>query len=317
MPITSAADLVQALSELHLLDQDQLDKINATIQGRSVDARTLARELLKQSLLTTFQINRLFQGRGKELVLGPYLLLEPLGEGGMGQVFKARHQLMNRTVALKVIRNDRLAHPDAVQRFYREIRLVAQLDHPHLVRAHDAAQVGTTHFLVMEFAEGSDLQQLVKKSGPLPVGQACTYIRQAALGLQHVAEHGMVHRDVKPSNIQATAEGWLIKILDLGLARLQTADGIEGGRNDLTQTCSVMGTPDYIAPEQIADPRSVDIRADIYSLGCTFYFLLAGQPPFPNVAWEEKLVNHRKAEPQPIEQLRPEVAPALRRCCAR
>ena len=311
MPITSAADLVQALAEFHLLDQAQLEKVKASIKGRSIDARTLARDLLKQNLLTTFQINRLFQGRGKELVLGPYLLLEPLGEGGMGQVFKARHQIMNRTVALKVIRNDRLSNPEAVQRFYREIRLVAQLDHPHLVRAHDAAQVGTTHFLVMEFAEGTDLHQLVQKSGPLPVGQACTYIRQAALGLQHVSEHGMVHRDIKPSNIQSTAEGRTIKILDLGLARLQTDDGIAGGRNDLTQTCSVMGTPDYIAPEQIADPRSVDIRADIYSLGCTFYFLLAGHPPFPNVAWEEKLVNHRKVEPQPIEQLRPDVVPAL------
>ena len=197
MPITSAADLAQALAEFQLLDQGQLDKVNAAIQKRSADARALGRELIKRGWLTTFQINRLIQGHGKELVLGPYLLLEPLGEGGMGQVFKARHQIMNRTVALKVIRNDRLSNPEAVQRFYREIRLVAQLDHPHLVRAHDAAQIGATPILVMEFAEGTDLHQLVQKSGPLPVGQACTYIRQAALGLQHVSEHGMVHRDIK------------------------------------------------------------------------------------------------------------------------
>ncbi|HWG44795.1 MAG TPA: serine/threonine-protein kinase [Gemmataceae bacterium] len=307
MPITAAADLIDALREYRILDAAQLDKITRAMKGRSPDPRAVARELLKNNWITAFQANQLLQGHGAELVLGPYLLLDRLGEGGMGQVFKARHQLMNRIVAIKVIRKERLAHPDAVERFHREIRMAAQLDHPNLVRAHDASQVGDTHFLVMEYAEGSDLFQLVRKSGPLPVGQACSYIRQAALGLQHASERGLVHRDIKPSNLQVTAQGRTVKVLDMGLARSQTPDGSEQGRPELTQACTIMGTPDYIAPEQIADPRCVDVRADIYSLGCTFYFMLAGRPPFPTTAWEEKLVCHRKVEAQAIEQIRADV----------
>ncbi len=310
MPITGAVDLVDALRELHLLEPAQLEKITRALQGKSPDPRTLARELVKHGWLTTFQANQLLQGRGAELVLGPYVLLERLGEGGMGQVFKARHQLMNRTVAIKVIRKELLAHGDAVERFHREIRLAAQLDHPHLVRAHDAAQVGDTHFLVMEYAEGSDLQSLVQKSGPLPVGQACNYVRQAALGLQHAAERGLVHRDIKPSNLQVTGQGTVLKVLDMGLARSQAADG-QAPAAQLTQARTVLGTPDYMAPEQIVDPRQVDIRADIYSLGCAFYFMLAARPPFAEGSWEEKLVAHRKVEPQPIEQIRPDVPAAL------
>jgi serine/threonine protein kinase len=163
----------------------------------------------------------------------------------------------------------------------------------------------------MEDAEGADLHQLVQKSGPLPVGQACTYIHQAALGLQHASEHGMVHRDIKPSNLQVTKNGTMVKILDMGLARSQASEGNGQGGAELTQHRMIMGTPDYIAPEQIADARRVDIRADLYSLGCTFYFMLAGRPPFPDGEWEEKLVAHRKLEPQPIEQIRPDVTPAV------
>jgi serine/threonine protein kinase len=311
MPITVAADLVEALRRAHVLEPAQLQHVTADLQHRFPDSRALARELLQRGWLTAYQANLLLQDRGGELALGPYVLLERLGEGGMGQVFKARHQLMNRIVAIKVIRKERLADSAAVQRFHREIRVAAQLDHPQLVRAHDAAQVGDTHFLVMEYAEGTDLQRLVKKSGPLPVGQACTYIRQAALGLQYVTERGLVHRDIKPSNLQVTAQGATLKILDMGLARAQIVDGDQAGGAELTQARTMMGTPDYIAPEQITDAHRVDIRADLYSLGCTLYFLLAGRPPFPVSAWEEKLVCHKKVEPQPIEQLRPDVPAAL------
>jgi WD40 repeat protein len=161
----------------------------------------------------------------------------------------------------------------------------------------------------MEYAEGTDLHNLVQKSGPLPVAQACNYIRQAALGLQHAHERGLVHRDIKPANPQVTAQGTVVKILDLGLARAPEGGDRPGA--GLTQAGTIMGTPDYIAPEQIADPRRVDIRADVYSLGCTFYFLLAGRPPIPTGTWEEKLVSHGKVEPQPIEQIRPDVSPAV------
>jgi serine/threonine protein kinase len=309
--ITSAAGLVEALRTYRVLNSVQLNEVTDVLQGRFADPLALAKELLQRGWLTAFQVNHLLQGRGAELVLGQYLLLERLGEGGMGQVFKARHQLMDRIVAIKVIRKERLAHADAVQRFHREIRLAAQLNHPHIVQAYEAGQIGETHFLVMEYAEGTDLHRLIQKGGPLPVAQACAYIRQAALGLQHASERGLVHRDIKPSNLQVTAQGTVVKILDMGLARLQASDGSAGGGGELTQSRVIMGTPDYMAPEQIDDPRRVDIRADLYSLGCTLYFLLAGRPPFPDGAWEEKLVCHRKVEPPPLEGVRPEVTPAL------
>ncbi len=311
MPIASAADFVEALREYRILEPAQLEKISRAMKGKSVEPRAVAKELLKQGWVTPYQVNQLLQGRGAELVLGEYLLLDRLGEGGMGQVFKARHRIMERTVAIKVIRKELLAHPDAAQRFQREIRLVAQLDHPHLIRAHDAARIGDTLYLVTEYVEGTDLQRLVQKSGPLSVGHACAYIRQAALGLQAAHERGLVHRDVKPSNLQVSADGAVVKVLDMGLARLQTVSGAAVAAGGLTQAHSVVGTPDYIAPEQIADARSVDSRADIYSLGCTLYFLLAARPPFPDVRWEEKLVYHRKTEPMSIEQVRPDVPPAL------
>jgi serine/threonine-protein kinase len=312
MTLTTASGLVDALRQHRILDPAQLTEIEQTLQGRFPDPRALARELMQRGWLTPYQANLLLQGRGGELVLGPYLLLERRGEGGMGQVFKARHLLMNRTVAIKVIRKERLARPDAVQRFQREIRMAAQLDHPHLIRAHDAACVGDTHFLVMEYVEGTDLQRMVQQSGRLPVAQACGYIRQAALGLQHAHERGLVHRDVKPSNVQVTANGTVVKVLDIGLARSMGPGDNDGGTGpELTHDRMIMGTPDYMAPEQIDDPRRVDARADIYSLGCTFYFLLAGRPPFGEGSWEEKLVCHRKAEPIPIEQIRPDVPAAV------
>src|ERR1043165_642298 len=259
MSLTSAADLIDALREYRLLDQAQLGKLERGLKGCSLDPRALAKELLKQGWVTAFQASLLLEGRGAELVLGEYLLLDRLGEGGMGQVFKARHRLMDRTVALKVIRKEMLAQSDAVERFHREIRMAAQLDHPHLVRALDAARVGDCHFLVMEYAEGADLYQLVQKSGPLPVGQACTYIQQAALGLQHAFERGMVHRDIKPSNLLRTPMG-IVKLLDMGLARatLDTGDD-DGTASALTQEGCIVGTLDYMAPEQAMDAHRVDI----------------------------------------------------------
>src|SRR5262249_46140961 len=152
---------------------------------------------LERGWLTRYQINQVAQGRTKDLVIGSYIVLEPVGEGGMGQVYKARHQHMNRVVALKVIRKERLSNPEAVRRFYKEIQAAAQLAHPNIVLAFDAGQTGQTHYFAMEYIDGIDLSRLVKESGPLPVVKACDYIRQAALGLQHAHERGLVHRDIK------------------------------------------------------------------------------------------------------------------------
>src|SRR5262249_4228321 len=177
--------------------------------------------------------------------------------------------------------------------------------HPNIVTAHDAAQVGDTHFFVMEYVEGIDLGKLVKDTGPLPVAQACAYVRQVALGLQHAHEKGMVHRDIKPSNILLSLQEGQVKILDMGLARMLAAPASDD-TGSLTDEGAIVGTPDYESPEQARQSHQVDIRSDLYSLGCTFYFLLTGRPPFPGGTVGEKLVKHQLDEPPPVEQLNPE-----------
>jgi serine/threonine-protein kinase len=312
MPTTSLSALVDAIEDLEILAPGQLKEI-PSLRTRFAQARDLARELINRDWLTPFQANQLLTGQGQNLVLGQYLLLERLGKGGMGRVYKARHRRLNRLVVLKLIRPDR-ASAHVGRRFCREIQAVAQLNHPNVVRAFDADEVDGNLLLVMEYIEGSiDLAELVTKSGPLPVEWACDFIAQAALGLQHAFERGLVHRDIKPSNLLLagggpTGAGTTIKILDLGLARvLDDADD-----DPVTRVGIVLGTPDYMAPEQGMDSRAVDIRADIYSLGCTMYFLLTGQVPFRSRSAVKKLLMHQRIEPpRPIETVRPEVSGEL------
>jgi serine/threonine protein kinase len=242
--------------------------------------------------------------------LGQYRLLDKLGEGGMGAVHKARHTIMGQTVAIKVIHHSRTVRPEAVARFHREIRALAQLDHPNIVRAQYADQAGEIHFLVMEYVEGKSLADLVKERGPLPVAEACEYIRQAAVGLQHAHERGMVHRDVKPSNLLVTPGGQ-VKVLDLGLALFRED---RPAVDELTEAGQVMGTPDYMAPEQWEDTHAVDIRADVYGLGCTLYFLLAGKPPFGGPEYNslrKKIRAHESASVPPVRESRPDVPAGL------
>src|ERR1051326_653367 len=249
----NAGAVLKLLEELELLATAHLDELKQGT-GKSTDAsQEIIQRLVKRGWLTNFQAQRIAEGHAGDLVLGSYRLLSPLGAGGMGEVFKARHQLMNRTVAVKLIRKDWLGDREAVRRFRREIELAGQLKHAHIVVAHDAEQIGERLFLVMEYCEGLDLGRVVRKSGPLPVGSACRFIHQAALGLQHAFERGIIHRDIKPSNLLVTREG--VKILDMGLARLRPMEG-EAGSETLPQRGAVMGTPDVIAPEQA---RSVNV----------------------------------------------------------
>ncbi len=306
MSIASVANLVEALRQCRLLAPGEWEELARDLQSRFDQPRALAGELLRRGWLTPYQINQLFQDRGGDLLLGPYILLERLGEGGMGAVFKARHHSQNYLVALKVIRKDRCADNESILRFRREIRAATRLSHPNVVGAYDAEEVSGTLFFAMEYVEGIDLARLVKKQGPLPVAQACEYIRQAALGLQHAHEQGMVHRDLKPANL-VLANGGAVKILDMGLARLaHTGEGDDHSAT-LTQDGSLMGTPDYMAPEQVVDSHTVDIRADLYSLGCTLYYLLSGRVPFPGKTLGEKLVKQQMHEAEPIQRLRPDV----------
>ena len=235
-----------------------------------------------------------------------YRVLGLLGQGGMGVVYKAVQQHMDRVVALKVIHRPLLACPDFVERFRREVKAVARLRHPNIVVAHDADQAGDLHFLVMEYVEGTSLDRVVARRGPLPVAEACEYVRQCALGLQHAHEQGLVHRDIKPHNLLLTPQGQ-VKVVDFGLAHLARPDG---AATPLT-SAPLLGTPDYTAPEQARDPSAVDVRADVYSLGCTHYYLLTGQPPFPGGTPLQKLLNHQERPPRPVTELRPDVPPAV------
>jgi serine/threonine protein kinase len=251
----------------------------------------------------------------------------------MGVVYKARQLSLNRPVALKVICGDGREEPEVVRRFERETRAAALLSHPNIVTVFDAGRSGHLYYLAMEFIEGTDLARLVEQSGPLPIEAACNYIRQAATGLQHAFEQGLVHRDIKPANL-IVAESkagplpnreiepaslhakplrqTVIKILDLGLARLDLPGKNEGaGSTMLTQEGMIMGTPDFVAPEQVEDSHGVDIRADLFSLGCTFFFLLSGQVPFPGRTSLEKLDRLRWGRPRPLERLRRDVSPGI------
>lgn len=249
--------------------------------------------------------------------IGPYQLLSKLGQGGMGAVYKARHTRLDKTVAVKLLPRHRTADPVLLARFEREMRAVGNLDHPQIIRAHDADEEGGTHYLVMEYLEGNDLSQRVKGEGPLPIGLACEIVRQAALGLQYAHDHGFVHRDIKPSNLFLTKSGH-VKILDLGLARLQDDTGRdEAGApaaKDLTQENQFLGTPDYMAPEQWDTAQPVDYRADLYALGCTFFMLLTGRAPFgtpENKSFAKKAIAHALGEVPEVRSLRPEIPVAL------
>src|ERR1043165_812136 len=240
-----------------------------------------------------------------------YRILKKLGEGGMGTVYLAEHVRMQRSVALKVMRPSLLRNTLAVDRFHQEVRAASQLSHPHIVTAYDADEAGSgpdlVHFLVMEFVEGETLAAYVKRKGPLPVDEACRLIRQAALGLQHAHGKRMVHRDIKPENLILAKNG-IVKILDFGLARLGQ---LQGAQPHITGEGMLMGTVDYMAPEQAGDSHGVDIRADIYSLGCSLYPLLAGRGPFPTGTFTERLLQHSDKQPPDLRQLRPNVPPEL------
>jgi len=306
---------LEQLREADLLSPAQLNEARNHPLAQGEEPLPLAKDLIIRGWMTGFQAKQLILGRGRELVLGPYRLQELLGEGGMGQVYRAYHVPMGRTVALKVIRKEHVASPAAVQRFNQEIRAAGQLTHPNIITAFDAGEVGDTHFYAMEYVEGTDLAKLVKESGPLSPVTACEYIRQAALGLQHAYERGLVHRDIKPANLllskAATPDTPLgtIKLLDMGLARLEGPG--DQPANALTRLGTIVGTPQFLAPEQAKNSSTVDIRSDLYSLGCTFFFLLTGQPPFRGLKLNELLLKHQMDEPPSLDSFRPDVPPAV------
>jgi serine/threonine protein kinase len=324
MSVDSISAFVDMLMTSRILSPDQIHTVTKELLLRIRDARGLAKELMQRGWLTVFQVNQIFQGHGRDLVLGPYRILDMLGEGGVATVYRAYHANRKQVVALKTVRKELLANQEAVRQFQQETKTIASLSHPNIVQTLEADCINGTHFLAMEFIEGMDLNKLVRLSGPLPVVHACDYIRQAALGLQHAHERCLVHRDIKPANLflvspgqgtepwKAAQGGGQIKILDWGLAdmRLPAATGQQEAANTLMREDTI-GTADYLAPEQAVDATKVDIRADIYSLGCSFYYLLSGQPPFAGGSLMQKLLKHREAEPPPIHGKRADLPPGL------
>ena len=259
--------------------------------------------LIDAGLLTKWQCDKLLEGRHKGFFLGKYKLLDHLGTGGMSSVYLAQHTLMRRNVAIKVLPQTRVKDTSYLARFHREARAAAALDHPNIVRAYDVDNDADVHYLVMEYVEGRDLQIQVAADGSLPVVQAAEYIRQAAAGLAHAHKAGLIHRDIKPANLLVDLKG-TVKILDMGLA--QFADDTQASLT-IAHDEKVLGTVDYLSPEQAIDSHTVDARADIYSLGCTLYFALVGHPPFPEGTLTQRLMMHQTQQPESIRKQRPDV----------
>ena len=291
---------VQSLSSSGLISMEDIGRVVRTLSqdGGSLDLRRLKESLVQQNKLTRFQAEAVQYGMVQRLFLGDYILLERIGMGGMGFVYKAKHRFMSRVVALKVLPEFAVRTQQNLKRFQREVRAAASLEHPNIVPAYDAGECGGSHFLVMQYIDGPNLKQRVDEHGPLTVPQAIDCLLQAARGLAYAHQKGVIHRDMKPSNLLLSSDG-VIKILDMGLARI-VEDLTEDEDVRLTQPGQLLGTVDYVAPEQIADTHQADGRSDIYSLGCTLHYLLTCTPPYPGGSVAEVLWAHEMQPPPPL-----------------
>lgn len=326
MSVVSSGNLIDALRETSLLSRERFHEVVRLANGRCGEARPLAKQLVQRGWLTIYQINQILAGRATSLVIGPYHVLDRLGQGGLSSVYHARHSVHNWEVALKLIQPEVIANSEGRRQFLGEMEAMARLEHPNIVQFCDADEIGETFYYAMEYVEGTDLGKYVRLTGQLAVAEACDYIRQTALGLQHAHERNLVHRDIKPVNLYLThpkpavedkyavrkpeptvKTPGLVKILDWGLASLRSPRGRPGTEMVEHLAKGVIGTADYLSPEQARNAEAVDIRGDIYSLGCTFYYLLTGQAPFPQGSLMHKLLQHQNAEPEAVESFREDV----------
>ncbi|MCA9028306.1 MAG: serine/threonine protein kinase [Planctomycetaceae bacterium] len=298
-----------------LVDLDRLDAVLRELKSSDVhlqDSEAIAEALVERELVTQWQVTKLLQGKFKGFILGRYRLLDLLGRGEMSSVYLAEHVMMKRRCAVKVLPAHRVKDTSYLGRFHREAEAVAALDHPNIVRAYDVGQedeAGTEiHFLVMEYIVGKSLEKRLAEEGEFPIVEAVEYIRQGAEGLAHAHENGLVHRDIKPANLLINKKG-VVKLSDLGLARFFKVTDEES--LTIKHDEKVLGTADYLAPEQAVDSHAVDERADIYSLGCTLYFALTGQPPFTDGTLVQRLLAHQTKAPPPVQRLREGVPDSL------
>jgi eukaryotic-like serine/threonine-protein kinase len=316
MNISTVDSFLDLVRRSGLVEKDQLNAVLADVQQQAggslpAEADIVAKKLVEAGLLTRWQCDNLLEGRHKGFFLGKYKLLDHLGTGGMSSVYLAEHVLMRKQRAIKVLPKHRVEDSSYLARFHREAQAAASLDHQNIVRAYDVDNDGSIHYLVMEYIEGRDLQQLVKSNGPMDYLTAADFIRQAADGLAHAHKAGLIHRDVKPANLLVDQKK-VVKVLDLGLARFT---GDEQASLTVAFDENVLGTADYLAPEQALDSHGVDGRADIYSLGCSLYFLLTGHPPFPDGTLPQRLMMHQKQPPPSIFKDRPDAPQDLIDIC--
>jgi serine/threonine protein kinase len=313
----TANEFIDLVRRSQLVEEDHLTKALGAVAAKNghrlpEDADPIAAAMVAAGVLTEWQSEKLLAGKHKGFMLGKYKLLRHLGKGGMSQVYLAEHMLMKRKVAIKVLPSNRVEDSTYLERFRTEARAAAKLDDPNIVRVYDIDNDGKTHYIVMEFVDGRDLHVLVKEEGPLGYERAADYIAQVARGIAHAHAMGLVHRDIKPANCMVTKHE-VVKLLDMGLARLiddEASLTLENNEN-------VLGTADYLAPEQALNSHKADARADIYSLGCTLYFLLTGHPPFPEGTISERLLKHQVEQAPSILKDRPDAPSILVSICNR
>lgn len=275
------------------------------------DVQKTADYFVEKKYITTWHREKILQGKYKGFFLSKYKLLGHLGTGGMSSVYLGEHTVMQRKVAIKVLPRNRVKDSSYLGRFHLEAQAAAQLDHPNIVRAFDVDNEGDTHYIVMEYVPGCDLQVLVREKGPLEVETAADYIAQAADALEHAHQRGLIHRDIKPANLLLDDSG-VVKVLDMGLARFTRDDATS---LTLANQESVLGTADYLSPEQAVNSHKVDGRADLYSLGCSLYFLLVGHPPFPDGSLAQRIAKHQTINPEKLRKLRPNCPASLAKIC--
>jgi serine/threonine-protein kinase len=314
----TSKQFIELLRRSQVLDDTKLATIIRSLKSGPAEERNdpnrLAQRLVNDGVITTWHAQKLLAKKCKGFVLGKYLLLHHIGSGGMSHVYLAQHRLIGRRVAVKVLPPDKVKDAGYLDRFLREARAAAQLDHPNIVRAYDVDSQENLHFIVMEYVEGIDLHKKVKREGVLSFDEAASFVAQAARGLHHAHLAKLVHRDVKPSNLLVNSEG-TVKVLDLGLAMF--SDEALAKSDALTKSNSVLGTADYLSPEQARDCHDIDYRADIYSLGCTLYYLLTGGPPFPGGTFAQRILKHQLDTPVPIRNHRPDCPSILSDVCER
>ncbi|MEY4946426.1 MAG: Serine/threonine-protein kinase PknB, partial [Planctomycetota bacterium] len=299
---------LQRLFASAILTEQKLSAVDET-KTRHQNVESFIQDLIESKLLTKFQVEQILAGKGDSLTFGKYIIQEKLGAGGMGQVYKAYYPEVAKLVAIKVILSQGKLDTESIKRFEREVKASEKLVHPNIIAVLDSGSFKGQLFMVMELIQGKDLFELINEKGKLPVNEAVAYIIQAARALEHAHANGVIHRDVKPANLIADSQG-LLKIVDMGLAKIHAGEN-EDKISMLTTNTAIMGSADFMSPEQTVSTKNVDTRTDIYSLGASFYFLLTAKVMYPQKATFSKLISHRQAPISSLKFMRPDVSQKL------